>query len=98
LITSRRRTVDIYFPKARVAVDVRGCFWHGCPEHGTIPRSNRDWWQAKLAATQARDAETEELLSAEGYAVVIVWEHEDSDKAADRVAELVKIRLGQQLE
>ena len=36
------------FPKERIAVFVDGCFWHGCPEHGVIPKSNREWWTEKL--------------------------------------------------
>ncbi len=48
-----RRTIDIAFTRAKAAVFIDGCFWHGCPEHGTRPRSNADWWQAKLAANAA---------------------------------------------
>lgn len=44
-----RRRADIVFTKAKVAVYVDGCFWHSCPEHATVPKSNRDWWvEARL--------------------------------------------------
>src|SRR5438105_437916 len=46
---------DMVFTRARVAVFVDGCFWHGCPEHGTLPRANGEWWRAKLEANAARD-------------------------------------------
>src|SRR6266498_3150944 len=53
-----RRTIDVVFTRARVAVFLDGCFWHGCPDHGMIPRSNAEWWRNKLRRTRERDAET----------------------------------------
>src|SRR3978361_1376381 len=46
---------DLVFGPAKVAVYVDGCFWHSCPEHGTMPRSNEAFWQAKLGRNQERD-------------------------------------------
>jgi len=82
-----RRTADIVFTKARVAVFVDGCFWHGCPEHATSPKTNADWWAAKLSRNVQRDAETDDLLANAGWTVVRVWEHEDPEAAAARVQE-----------
>lgn len=80
-----RRTADIVFTRAKVAVFVDGCFWHRCPEHGTLPKTNADWWAAKLARNGERDADTGRLLSEAGWTVLRVWEHEDPQDAADRV-------------
>jgi DNA mismatch endonuclease, patch repair protein len=80
-----RKRVDILFSSARLAVYVDGCFWHSCPEHGLIPRANREWWTHKLAAVQRRDAEATTVLEAAGWKVVRVWEHEDPAEAADAV-------------
>lgn len=85
-----RRVPDIVFGRARIVVEVRGCFWHGCPEHGTRPRSNAEWWAAKLDRTRRRGAETEALLRDAGWQVIVVWEHEDPSVAADRVAAAVR--------
>lgn len=85
---SRCRT-DVVFPTERVAVYVDGCFWHGCPEHGTIPKQNRDWWIEKLDANKARDAATTAALTAEGWQVLRFWEHEDAAIAAGMVHDLV---------
>jgi DNA mismatch endonuclease, patch repair protein len=85
LIPGLRRTVDLAFPKVKVAVEVRGCFWHCCPEHGTLPRANAEWWRAKLLHNVARDRETEQLLIADGWFVVTVWEHEKVEDAVDKV-------------
>ena len=85
-----RTRADLVFRSARVAVFVDGCFWHACPDHGTVPRANRLWWEEKLAATVARDRRTDEQLRAEGWESVRVWEHEDSSQAADRIEAIVR--------
>ena len=82
---NHRRRVDVVFPRAKVAVFVDGCFWHSCPEHGTIPKNNREWWQAKMQANVTRDRETDRQLTAAGWTVVRVWEHEDPGSAASAV-------------
>ena len=87
-----RRVADIVFLGPRVAVFVDGCFWHGCPEHATWPRSNADFWRAKIVANQKRDADTDERLRVLGWEVVRVWAHEDPSKAAARVEKLVRSR------
>lgn len=71
-----RRSIDIAFTKARVAVYIDGCFWHSCPEHGVAPKNNADWWADKLEQNRARDVETSSVLEACGWRVVRVWEHE----------------------
>jgi DNA mismatch endonuclease, patch repair protein len=80
-----RRTIDIAFTRWRVAVFVDGCFWHGCPAHGTQPKANARWWSQKIATNQARDADTTEHLAEAGWTVVRIWEHEPVDEAATRV-------------
>lgn len=87
-----RRTADIVFTRAKVAVFVDGCFWHACPEHGTAPSANRTWWAAKLARNAARDVDTDRRLVAAGWLVVRVWEHEDPVAAGSRVADAVRGR------
>ena len=85
-----RTTVDIVFGRARVAVFVDGCFWHRCPEHSTMPKANREWWAAKLEENVARtDARTSRSRE-RGWTVVRVWEHDDPEDAANRVAAIVQ--------
>src|ERR1700750_3230911 len=84
---------DLVFGPAKVAVYVDGCFWHSCPEHGTMPRSNEAFWQEKLARNQARDAAVNELLAAAGWTVVRIWEHEEIAAAADQVEAAVRESL-----
>lgn len=90
-----RRTIDIVFGPSRVAVEVRGCFWHACPAHATYPKANAEWWAEKLERNRYRDAETELCLSEAGWHLEVVWEHEDAEEAADRVERVVRRRRPQ---
>lgn len=79
---------DIAFPRARVAVFIDGCFWHGCPLHYRKPKTNRDYWIPKIRANIERDRETTKRLEGEGWIVIRLWEHEikdDIDGCAGRI-------------
>jgi DNA mismatch endonuclease, patch repair protein len=84
-----RRTADLVFPTAKVAVFLDGCFWHGCPEHHTVATANAKFWADKVEGNRARDADTDERLAAAGWVSVRVGEHEDPAEAAQRVREVV---------
>lgn len=83
---------DVVFTRRKVAVFVDGCFWHSCPEHGTSPKSNTSYWGPKLQANVDRDRRNDAGLAGEGWLVVRIWEHEDVEVAAARVAEAVASR------
>lgn len=68
--------VDIVIPRAKVAILVDGCFWHGCPLHGAKPKTNQEFWSNKLAANVARDAKQTLALVRDGWSVVRCWEHD----------------------
>jgi len=91
-ILGRCRRADIVFTRSRVAVFVDGCFWHGCGDHGSLPKSNREWWGMKLAANVARDAAANDDLSRAGWLVIRVWEHESVTSAADAIEAAVRSR------
>jgi DNA mismatch endonuclease (patch repair protein) len=67
---------DFVFPKARLAVFVDGCFWHGCPTHGSIPSSNTDFWIAKLERNKQRDRLVVRELKKQGWTTIRIWQHE----------------------
>jgi DNA mismatch endonuclease (patch repair protein) len=90
LLTNSRRTVDVVFLRARVAVFLDGCFWHGCPSHGTWPKNNADWWREKIETNIARDRDTDRRLEELGWTVVRVWEHEPIEAAADRLGHVLR--------
>ena len=93
-LQSAPRRADIVFGPAKVAIFVDGCFWHGCPLHGTWPKANAEFWQRKIEANRCRDADTDRALAAAGWRVIRVWEHEDPRIAAEHIADLVRERRG----
>jgi DNA mismatch endonuclease, patch repair protein len=92
VLSKPHRVADVVFLGPRVAVFVDGCFWHGCPEHATWPKKNADYWRAKIVANQARDADTDSRLRADGWESVRVWAHEAPAEAAARIGALVRSR------
>ena len=91
---SLRRTADIVFTKQRVAVFIDGCYWHACPEHRTLARSNAAYWSDKLARNVARDADTTARLQESGWEVLRFWEHEDPADVAATVVSVVRALSG----
>jgi len=75
---------DVVFIGRRKVVLVHVCFWHGhtCKAGCKSPKTNPDYWSQKLANNKLRDAKSLELLAANGWRVLIVWECQAKDKAA----------------
>ena len=90
---NNRRTIDVALTRARLAVFVDGCFWHGCPDHGTSPRANADWWEWKIDRNRLRDDNTDHLLASAGWKSLRAWEHEPAQLAAARVLVEYRDRL-----
>src|ERR1017187_896194 len=67
---------DFIFRKARLAIFVDGCFWHGCPKHGHQPLSNQTYWQEKFRKNKSRDRNINDDLQKIGWKVLRFWEHE----------------------
>lgn len=83
---------DIVFPRCQLAVFLDGCFWHRCPEHGILPKTNRTYWTAKLDGNVARDRRNDEALREAGWRVLRIWEHEQIDAAVVRVSRALAAR------
>jgi DNA mismatch endonuclease (patch repair protein) len=92
-VSTIRRTADIVFTRAKVAVFIDGCFWHGCAEHYVEPKSNQSYWLPKIAANRARDAETTALLEAYGWRVLRYWEHLTSQEVAQGIETAVRVPI-----
>jgi DNA mismatch endonuclease (patch repair protein) len=91
-IASMRSRADLVFRGARIAVFIDGCYWHSCPEHRTVPKSNPEYWSAKLAANRDRDERVVLELREVGWLALRFWEHEDPDAVADAVERRVRER------
>lgn len=81
-------TPDVVLRRFGLAIFIDGCFWHGCPRHGTVPKTNTDFWTAKILRNQSRDKEVDRALRKRGWKVLRVWEH-DVGAAINRVLERV---------
>ncbi|WP_246365271.1 very short patch repair endonuclease [Nonomuraea rhodomycinica] len=91
-VSDLRREADVVFGPARVAVFVDGCYWHGCPEHATWPKTNADFWREKINRNRERDRDTDQKLTDVGWMPIRVWEHEDPTEAAKSIVAVVRER------
>ncbi|NUT47704.1 MAG: very short patch repair endonuclease [Saccharothrix sp.] len=89
-IPAVRRTADLVFPRAKVAVFMDGCFWHGCPEHYRAPTANSTYWSDKVERNKKRDTEVDRLLAEYGWHAIRVWEHENPRSAALKIEKLIR--------
>lgn len=87
------RRADLVFSRARVAVFIDGCYWHGCPEHGTAAKTNVKYWSAKIARNAERDLDTDRHLIAALWLPLRLWEHGDPAEACVTVIAAVRERL-----
>jgi DNA mismatch endonuclease (patch repair protein) len=86
---------DIVFTRPRVAVFVDGCYWHGCPAHGRREGGvNHHYWGPKIARNVERDRGHDAALTAEGWTVVRIWEHEPIESAVASVKQALDASRG----
>lgn len=83
---------DVVFPARKVAVFIDGCFWHGCPVHGTQPTRNADYWTRKIEENRERDARHTAVLRDAGWTVIRAWEHETPASVADRICAMLEAK------
>jgi DNA mismatch endonuclease (patch repair protein) len=81
-------TPDIVFTRARIAVFVDGCYWHGCPKHASIPKTNTQWWLEKFRENKARDRRKDRELRRAGWLPLHIWEHQDIETVVDYLTKL----------
>ncbi|WP_411109897.1 very short patch repair endonuclease [Streptomyces sp. c-19] len=87
-----RRTADMVFRPVKVAVFIDGCFWHGCPEHFVMPKTNQPYWEEKIGRNIQRDRDTDDRLAEAGWLVLRFWEHLEPEACAATVIEAVAAR------
>jgi DNA mismatch endonuclease (patch repair protein) len=91
-----RGVPDFLWRREKIAVFVDGCFWHGCPRCGHIPKTNGGYWLKKIERNKERDRTTGTALVADGFKVVRIWECEirsSISACVDRILEQVPARL-----
>ena len=82
---------DIVLPKYKTVVFVNGCFWHkhDCPRF-VWPLTNKEYWEHKILRNVERDKTNNELLSQQGWNVIVIWECEIKKKPEDCLEDLTK--------
>ena len=89
---------DVVLPKYHTIVFVNGCFWHmheGCSKR-SMPKSNVEFWQAKLLRNHNRDIAQRAELEASGWRVITVWECELTKAVSPQVTEGRSTSIGLQ--
>ena len=85
---------DIVLTRARIAVFIDGCFWHACPQHGVLPKNNREWWREKLDTNVERDERKDQELIEQGWTPLHFWEHEPIGEVAAQIEQQWRERTG----
>lgn len=89
---------DLLIPSLRIVIFADGCFFHSCPDHGHLPKSNARYWKPKLARNQMRDARSRRRLRRMGYSVWRVWEHDLALKRLHLIARFLNKRIEKEID
>jgi DNA mismatch endonuclease, patch repair protein len=84
---------DISIKKYKIIIFIDSCFWHSCPEHGNMPKSNQEYWIKKLQRNIARDVEVNNFYKNNRWNLLRIWEHafkQDFDKEIDFISDFIK--------
>ena len=84
---------DFIFQKAKLAIFVDGCFWHGCHIHFTPPRTRRIFWNSKIKNNKSRDRKNDKVLRSIGWTVLHIWEHDLTKSRIQRSLSRIKAKL-----
>lgn len=76
---------DVAWPRLKLVVFLDSCFWHKCPEHGKIPKTNVGFWKKKLERNRARDAEVNRILKKGGWTVLRFWSHCPIEEIVEKI-------------
>ena len=68
---------DVAFVGRKLAIEIRGCFWHRCPACSlSVPKKNLDYWEAKFVRNVERDEQNLAALEEAGWKVLVLWDHQ----------------------
>ncbi len=84
---------DIVFRRKKVVVFVDSDFWHGHPERFIMPKTNREYWEKKIARNKERDLEVTQQLKKQGWTVIRIWEY-DIKRDLEKCMQLILGAIG----
>ncbi|SHL13555.1 very short patch repair endonuclease [Alicyclobacillus tolerans] len=82
---------DIAIKKLKLVIFIDSCFWHGCPEHVRMPKSNVEYWTTKIEKNKTTDKTITEHYQAMGWHIVRIWEHDVKSNFENTMDKLVKV-------
>lgn len=85
---------DISIQKYKVVIFIDSCFWHSCPIHGNIPKSNVDYWKKKLIRNVERDLEVNNFYTERNWNILRIWEHDlddNFDATIDKIISFINV-------
>lgn len=77
------------FSSYKIVIFIDGCFWHKCPYHFIQPKTRTEFWLNKISSNVARDLRNNEMLKAQGWLVIRVWEHDIKKSLENTVTNIV---------
>lgn len=84
---------DISLKRYKIVIFIDSCFWHCCPIHGTMPKSNIDFWKKKLGRNISRDLEVNNYYAEKGWNILRLWEHEFKEDFDGTIQKIVDFML-----
>jgi DNA mismatch endonuclease (patch repair protein) len=85
---------DIAIKKYKIVIFIDSCFWHGCPLHCRMPKTNIEYWQNKIKRNRERDKLITETYKKKNWHILRVWEHElkeNFDKIIDKIEAFIRM-------
>ena len=89
---------DIFIPSLKLVIFLDGCFYHSCPIHGHLPKTNKKYWTNKLIMNASRDEKNQRPLRSLGYSVWRFWEHDLKTNTSEKTYIKLKNRLSARIE
>ena len=84
---------DLVFKKYKTVVFVDSCFWHGCKKHGSIPKTQKKFWEAKINCNKRRDKKVSRYYKKLDWKIFRIWEHDltrDFDNTLQKIVKKIK--------
>ena len=82
---------DMVFAGAKTVVFIDSCFWHGCPKHLRMPKSNRDYWRHKIEGNRTRDEDINRQYRDLDWQAIRIWEHTIRESFEETICKLAEI-------
>jgi len=80
--------------KHKIVIFIDSCFWHGCPLHCRMPKTNIEYWQNKIKKNRERDKLITKTYEKKNWHILRIWEHElkeNFDETIDKIEAFIRM-------